>query len=138
MKPKLVLMSHGKLAYETLQSAKMITGELEDVYVVSMDADDGLDCTKRKYQEVLNQLKDATAIIAVDLFGGTPFNVASIISLQDSTKRIITGLNLAMVIEYSVSTEEDIDALTNTLLNTGKAAISSVDAEDEDDCDIEE
>lgn len=137
MKPKLILMSHGKMAYETLQSAQMITGELNDIYVVSMDAEDGLDGTRAKYNKVLEELGDTPAVVAVDLFGGTPFNVASMTSLNDATKKIITGLNLAMVIEYSVSAIEDVSALANQLLDTGRMAVQTV-GDDDDDCEIDE
>lgn len=137
MKPKLILMSHGNMAYETLQSAQMITGVLDDIYVVSMGADDGLDGTKEKYNAVLKELGDMPAIVAVDLFGGTPFNVASMTSLNDSTKKIITGLNLAMVIEYSVSTIENVSELANQLLDTGRMAVQTV-GDDDDDCEIDE
>lgn len=48
MKPKLILMSHGRMAEETLASTQMIVGELADAAIVSMTAEDGLSGTQAK------------------------------------------------------------------------------------------
>ena len=137
MKPNLVLMSHGNMAYETLQSAMMITGDIDGVYVVSMSVEDDVTKITNKFIEILDTVKETPTIVVVDLYGGTPCNVASMQAIQKETVRIITGLNLAMIIDYALSQETNIDTLTAQLISTGKMAVQGI-LQDNDDCDIEE
>ena len=51
MKPKLILMSHGRMAEETLASTQMIVGELADAAIVSMTAEDGGAARKQNWQQ---------------------------------------------------------------------------------------
>ena len=55
MKPKLILMSHGRMAEETLASTQMIVGELADAAIVSMTAEDGLSGTQAKLAAILKR-----------------------------------------------------------------------------------
>ena len=41
----------------------------------------------------------------VDLFGGSPFNAASIIAMKNSNMEIVTGVNLPMILEVLGSRE---------------------------------
>lgn len=135
MKPKLILMSHGNMAYETYQSAKMIVGEIGEVEIVSMCAEDGLSGTQGKLEKILSQYSDQPILIIADLKGGTPCNVAMMNLSKYSQLRIVTGLNLAMVIEALMSTIEDIDELADYIYYIGQQAVVRVQTleDDEDD-----
>ena len=41
----------------------------------------------------------------VDLFGGSPFNAASRIAIKNDNIDIVTGVNLPMLLEVSISRE---------------------------------
>ena len=136
MKPRLIVTSHGNLAAEIVKSAAMIVGD-PGVLSVCMSAEDGLEGTTAKMKEAVASCNGEPIVIAADLFGGTPFNVAMIMSKTYDNIRVVSGLNLAMVIEYFVSQLEGEGELAEYLGNIGKMGIvvPSNEAEDDDDCD---
>lgn len=138
MKPKLIVMSHGKLAYETIESAKMIVGDLLEAEVVSMLEEDGMSGTKEKLERILESYEKQNIVILTDLRGGTPCNVALSYLMQFPNLRIMSGLNLAMVIEYAVSTESDIDILVEKLQLAGQSSVGMVELEAIDEEEYEE
>lgn len=127
MKPKLIMMSHGKMAEETLQSAKMIVGELAEAAVVSMAAEDGLTGTNEKLQAILSKNGDVPTLIIADLKGGTPCNAAMMAMGSYPQLRVIAGLNLAMVIEAAVSPLESVDELVAYLTTIGQQAVQAIE-----------
>ena len=126
MNVKIIVMSHGKMAAETVESAKMIVGELIDIAVVSMEAEDGLTGTQAKLDVILKMYGDVPTLIIADLKGGTPCNVATMALGEYTQLRVLSGLNLAMLIEASVSPIDDIDELVNYLQMIGQQAITTI------------
>ncbi|MEI5991182.1 hypothetical protein A5881_002715 [Enterococcus termitis] len=127
MKPKLILMSHGNMAAETLRSAKMIVGDLISAQVVSMTDTDGMSGTVEKLTQILDVLGDVPVLILADLKGGTPCNVGMMQMSERPKLRVLSGLNLAMVIEAAVSPIEEIDALADYLCEIGKNAVEKIE-----------
>ncbi|MBP1045109.1 PTS sugar transporter subunit IIA [Enterococcus sp. BWM-S5] len=138
MKPKLILMSHGKMAYETLQSAKMIAGDFAEAEIVSMEEHDGLSGTQQKLAEILDKFGNEQVLILADLKGGTPCNAAMMEMGTRNNIRVISGLNLALVIEAALSSAEDIDELVSYLLPIGKDAVAAIELPELDDDEYEE
>lgn len=126
MKPGLILMSHGNMAYETLQSAKMIVGDSITAEVVSMNEKEGMEDTKQKLDSILEKMATKQVLVIADLKGGTPCNVATMKLNQFPNMRVITGLNLAMLIEVAITAIEDVDELALFLQEIGRNAIETV------------
>lgn len=127
MKPIIILVSHGHMAKEMLESAKMIVGEAENVFVVSMLDEDGLSGTTSKLEQLLKDVPETRDIlILADLKGGTPCNVAVMKMGEYPNIRVISGLNLAMLIEAIVSSESDVDALADYLVSVGDMSIEKI------------
>ncbi|MBV7390111.1 PTS sugar transporter subunit IIA [Enterococcus alishanensis] len=100
MNKNIILMSHGKMAEETLNSAKMIVGDMLDYPVVSMASQDGIEGTIEKLNQALKKYERSTEILViVDLLGGTPGNAALLKAHEDPRISVLTGLNLAMLLE---------------------------------------
>jgi PTS system mannose-specific IIA component/PTS system mannose-specific IIB component len=60
----------------------------------------------------------------VDLFGGSPFNAASIIAMQHENMEIVAGVNLPMILEVLGSRDfSSITELLRVAENSGKEAI---------------
>ncbi|MCC0639717.1 PTS mannose transporter subunit IIA [Clostridioides sp. ES-W-0017-02] len=118
-------MSHGNMAEEVLNSAKMIIGDTIDYPTVNMKQDDGIEGTIKKLKKALEVYKESSEItIMVDLIGGTPCNAALLEASIDSRIKIISGLNLGMVIESAFS---DAKELAVKLEKIGKDNISIVE-----------
>ena len=97
----LIVASHGDFAKGILMSGSMIFGEQKNVEVVTFQPTEGPDDLDKHYQEALAKFdNDDDTLFLVDLWGGSPFNRASLIQKQDAEhKAIVAGLNLPMLIE---------------------------------------
>ncbi|MGC3622836.1 PTS sugar transporter subunit IIA, partial [Enterococcus faecalis] len=108
MTNEVILMSHGLMAKEILNSAQMILGDQINYPVVSMTPDDGIEGTFNKLDKIIGTLNDAKRIVILaDLMGGTPANTAMMLASEDSRIQIITGVNLGMVLESFFAIKEE-------------------------------
>lgn len=74
--------------------------ENKNVGIVTFLKEENIEDLKIKYNEQLNVLnKDDGVLFLVDIFGGSPFKIASSIALQNENMDIITGVNLPMLLE---------------------------------------
>lgn len=138
MKPALIVMSHGKFSNEIIESAKMILGNIEGYETVSMLNEEGFEITSKKLQKCIDKLDINNILILVDLYGGTPFNIANIFLHKKNNIRLIAGMNLAMIIEYFSSNTEDLDALVNEIIKAGKDNISIPMLEEDNNIELDE
>lgn len=136
MKPALILLSHGQMARETLLSAQMIVGEIPNVQTVCMAHEDGLTGITKKLEEALSGFDSREPVLLMaDLMGGTPCNVAAASFMSRYAITLVTGFNLAMVIEYADNPESDPALLAQSILEIGRDAIENVDPSQQDDDD---
>lgn len=142
MRPTIIVMSHGNMAQETLNSAKMIVGEIENAYVVGMKDNDGLSGTNEKLELILAKLTPASQILVLaDLKGGTPCNVAMMKMADYPNLSIVSGLNLGMLVEAIFASYETAADLATYIETIGKEAISKIEPtaiESDDDVEFEE
>ncbi|TXJ39259.1 PTS sugar transporter subunit IIA [Brachyspira aalborgi] len=138
MKPALIVMSHGKFSNEIIESAKMILGNIEGYETVSMHNEEGFEITSKKLQKCIDKLDRNNILILVDLYGGTPFNIANIFLHKKNNIRLIAGMNLAMIIEYFSSNTEDLDVLVNEIIKAGKDNISIPMLEEYNNIELDE
>ena len=128
MKPKVILISHGQLAVEARKSAEMIVGAIDGIYTVCMSDSDGLEGITQKLQETFDEIGDGIpVVIVVDMMAGTPSNVAVKAMLSCENVRVVTGLNLPMMIEYAVSEEENLDQMAAFLSEVGTEAVQNLE-----------
>lgn len=138
MRANIILTSHGHLAEEILKSAEMIAGDTSSISSVCMMAEDGLEGTTKKLEKQINDYSGHQIVIIADLYGGTPFNVASILKNKYEGIEVVSGLNLGMVIEALFSQIEDSKELANYLCEIGQKGISVVlnDEDSDEEFDI--
>lgn len=94
----IILMTHGKMAEGMLDGANMIFGRPDGV--VALGLHDGM--SPADYTEKLEQALESFpqgALLLVDLFGGTPCNVAMMQARkQGRVLPVAAGLNMAMLL----------------------------------------
>ena len=94
-----LILTHGGLARELLNAAQTIVGELPSEFkAVTLEWDDSFEVALEKTKRALESFSSANGtLILTDMYGGTPYNVAS--SLRDPGKiEVVTGVNLPMVV----------------------------------------
>lgn len=122
-----VVGSHGNFSKELVKSGEMICGVQENVGYVTFQTGESADALVGKYEEVLEKLdcKDGV-LFMVDLFGGSPYNAASRIAINNDKMDIVTGVNLPMYLEISQAMSfSTVDELVNTALSTTIDTIKS-------------
>ena len=140
----IIVGTHGDFANGILQSCEMIYGKRENIKAVTLVPGEGPDDVVAKYEQAIKELGNPDRILFLnDLLGGSPYNAACRIVVNNENYGIVTGVNLPMLI--AMSGAQDIDDGTATIaelmeqaVNTGKegAAVSSyesLNAESEDD-----
>lgn len=125
----LILMTHGTLA-DSLKETLSLFFEAENLTALSLDDDpEGM---RESLKARLEQGQEF--LILVDLFGGTPFNIAaSLLSHAEACgKRVelVSGVNLPMLMEVILNLEDaGLDELVQSAQEMGKFGIRDLMAE---------
>lgn len=123
----LILMTHGDFAKGIMTSAKMIVGEMPNTYVICVQPEMSLEMVQEQFLEILKKRKTGEHLyVMVDIMFGTPCNVALSFAdkLEDYT--IMSGLNLAMLIQFALDETASVDERVETALTEGKRQIMNV------------
>ena len=121
----LIISTHGNFSEELVKSSEMIFGSQTNVGVVTFKPGEGTDNLVDKYNTLINDLDCTDGILfMVDLFGGSPFNAASILALKNDSMEIVTGVNLPMLLEVFGSRDfSSLSELVTIAQSAGKESI---------------
>ncbi|EKQ57801.1 MULTISPECIES: mannose/fructose/sorbose PTS transporter subunit IIA [unclassified Clostridium] len=122
----LIISTHGKFSEELVKSSEMIFGSQTNVGIVTFKPGEGTDNLVEKYNNLINNELDCKdgVLFMVDLFGGSPFNAASILALKNKNMEIVSGVNLPMLLEVFGSRDfSSLSELVEIAQNSGKDAI---------------
>lgn len=118
------IFNHGRFGEELIKSAELITGKIEDIQAFSLLPGMSIEEFYESVKEPLLNTKKQKLILC-DLFGGTPCNVAMMMSLQTEVE-IICGVNLPMLIDVVLSrgSGKALKDIMNCALETGQKSVS--------------
>lgn len=121
----IILASHGKLADGLLDTLGIFSGELHQIKALCLPAGEDVSDFYDKLKTVVREVDTGDGVIIFcDLLFGSPCNCSARL-LNDSQYEdnicIITGMNLAMVLEYVGTREMGMD--NATIVDTGKQGI---------------
>jgi len=132
MRIGVVVVTHGQLAAELLNSAEMIVGDLPQFAAVSIGWHDDVDLAREEIGHAIERLRqqpdgsiddDAGVVVLADMFGGTPANLA-VTFLETNRVEVITGVNLAMLIKLARPPQNmDLLSLAREMREHGRNAI---------------
>ena len=115
----ILVLTHGNWGEELIKSARMIAGSFENVSALALNPKDTFDDYLLKVKEKLNAFNGKTLVI-VDLFGGTPSNIAALLS-REYDIAALSGLNLPMLLEAIISKDNiNSDNLNEAALKAGQ------------------
>jgi mannose/fructose-specific phosphotransferase system component IIA len=119
---RVLVAAHGGLADAFVASAALICGELDDVHAVGLLPTDSPESFSERLMAAAGDPAD-NLLILTDLAGGTPHNVALVATRRLPKAVLISGVNLAVLIEAVTS----IDALdgesVERLVASGREAL---------------
>ena len=131
MKLGVVVVTHGQLATELVNSAEMIVGDLPHFTAVSIGWHDDVEHAKEEIGRAIARVQGsaggteadpAGVLVLTDMFGGTPANLA--VTFVSPQVEIITGVNLPMLIKLArTSKQGDLRTLAREMREDGRNAI---------------
>lgn len=127
-----LLISHGPFSKAILESAEMITGKSDNIQTLSVTMDSTLSGTTESIKNIYEENNEGDLIIICDILGGTPSNASMQFIAGKDNVRILTGLNLPMLLELLLNSSTDIDQLVDNAKNSytkGLSAFKSSDLE---------
>ena len=120
----IVLIAHAGIGPALAGTAQFVLGELSlPLRVVVVSRDSRADEVLENLQAVAAELDQGDGVlILTDMYGATPTNVARRIN-PGRPVRIITGVNLPMLLNVLNYPERDLDALAVAALEGGRQGI---------------
>ncbi|HJR58103.1 MAG TPA: PTS sugar transporter subunit IIA [Vicinamibacterales bacterium] len=102
-----VVVTHGQLATELVNSAEMIVGDLPHFTAVSIGWHEDVGQAREEIGRAIERVaasassdgRPAPVLVLTDMFGGTPANLG--VTFVSADVEVITGVNLAMLIKLA-------------------------------------
>lgn len=124
----ILLLSHGRLAEEFLNTIKLIMGEQQGVHALGLGASESIeDFMNRIVAEYLKLNNNDGILVLTDLYGGTPTNAAIYGLLNKyNNMEILTGLNLPLLLEAIIKRNQPKVDLIDSLKKAGTEGIINI------------
>lgn len=121
---KLILVTHGNLAAEMLNTASQILGKVaEGVQTLSVTTSSSIEQGAKELDKLIADAPEGV-IILTDIFGGSATNIALKASKDYPKCHVITGLNLSMLLTALNSRKKLTDKeLAEKIESDGKRAV---------------
>lgn len=116
----IVVVTHGQLAAELVQSARTIVGEIPQIASVSIGWSDDVPAAREAIGKAISSV-GRPVLILTDMFGGTPTNV-SLPFLSDDVE-IVTGVNLPMLIKLTGRREGPLAEVAREIRDQGRGTV---------------
>ncbi len=130
----IIVATHGKSAKEMLNSVEMILGSQEKIETIDFIVGDGIDDLLQKYAGAKKALATEELLILTDILGGSPFNAAYLFASENREARVVTGVNIPMLIEALSSRDYlPLDELIEAVMATAKNSIVYREYEEENE-----
>ncbi|MCI1985032.1 MAG: PTS sugar transporter subunit IIA [Lactobacillus sp.] len=126
---KILVTSHGGLCEGILESYEMLAGSTKGITALSLRSDDTGEF-KQELSDWIDQQQDEPLLILCDIHGGTPYNESYRAFLKNGDRvRIVTGLNLPMLLETGLALPQglDISKMVALALKAGREAVSAAE-----------
>lgn len=127
-----LILTHGRLAQELLEAARVIVGELPDLHALPLDWTDGAEQAEAKLRRALEELPHPKGLlILTDIWGGTPFRAAAALRRPGEVE-VVSGVNLPMVVRLACGSQrgKPVGELAEWIVERSRSGISRVGADE--------
>jgi mannose/fructose/sorbose-specific phosphotransferase system IIA component len=122
----IVVVSHADLCEALIRSTEMIAGPIEGVYTVSLVPEDSPESFGAKLDATMAGIEGQDTLILIDLFGGTPYNVAARYVLKENVE-CLTGANLPMLLELVMARDAaTLPELAQEIAEAGQGSVKNL------------
>ncbi|PWT93898.1 MAG: hypothetical protein C5B54_01085 [Acidobacteria bacterium] len=120
----IVIVTHGRLAQELVETTRIIVGKnVDHIVPITVGWNDDMADIQKTISMAINKVDQGDGVLVLtDMFGGTPSNIS--LSFLSDKVEIITGVNLPMLIKIvNVGERCNLKELSHLILEQGKKSI---------------
>ncbi len=115
----IIIVAHGRLAHEYLATLQHVIGHQKGIAAVSIEDADDKEAKRDEINCLVDQLDNGSGVvIATDMFGGTPSNLA-MNSHKNAKRKILYGLNMPALIKLARLRDQPIDKAVAEAVKAG-------------------
>lgn len=121
---QIIVSGHGHFASGLESTVKLLAGQLKQVSYIDFTQEMDEDALRQAFKKQLDQ--DRQAVFFCDLFGGTPFKQAVLLSSDYADTAVIAGGNIAALMEVAlpgINTYANAQELADKLLAASQAGL---------------
>ena len=120
----IVLVTHGRLAYEMLNVTQHVVGPQTGIECVGINPDDDMEQKRHEILEKTTAVDTGDGVIVItDMFGGTPSNLAISI-MEERNIEVISGMNIPMLVKLIRMRSETIPDAVAAAQEAGRKYIN--------------
>lgn len=116
----IIVTGHGRFSEGMLSSLSMIAGNTEALIGVNFLESESTEDLDRNLLNAYTELRKTCegVIIVCDLYGGSPFKSAAMLSVEQENVSVLAGINLASCLEliFARLSETNAQSLANSML----------------------
>lgn len=120
----IVIVGHGRLAEEMLQTLESVLGRAEAIEAVVTDSRDSADAIRARIAAAVGRVdRGAGVIILTDMLGDTPTNQSLVIARQTGAE-VVAGVNMPILIKLATArADRDARSLAGFIQRYGQEHI---------------
>ncbi|MFK3707823.1 PTS system mannose-specific IIB component [Raoultella sp. BIGb0138] len=126
MECSVIVVTHGNLACELINTTNMLIGSQKHVLTVDFMPGENLESLIKKLAVIISDIsEDIPLLLLVDIHSGTPFNASSYFVKHRQDTRLIAGVNIPMLVNILLERQDvsSLEELVTLSVNVGKSAI---------------
>ncbi len=123
-----VIVAHGCFASALLTTAEEIAGKQEQVISLNFTTGENAADLQLRIKEAARSVDTGQGtIIFVDLLGGSPYQAAAIVAMQQPGIEMVAGVNMPMLLEILPARNDKLMNVTSVALKGGHDGIRNFD-----------
>ncbi|MEE8425309.1 MAG: hypothetical protein V3S11_05750 [Elusimicrobiota bacterium] len=124
----IIIITHGEFGAYLVEAAEAIVGRQEGVRSISISSRLPMGEARGRLERAVSELRgDGGLVVATDMPGGTPSNLAMPIIKDMENVRIVSGVNLYMLVTaFNSRGTMKLEALAEEMLSAGRRAIQDI------------
>lgn len=127
MNTRILILAHAPLAHALRECALHVLADSADsVLALDVQPQAAPEATLERAQQLLQQEPDRPTLVLSDVFGATPCNVAQRLVEGHSARRLVTGVNLPMLLRALCYHAEPLDTLVQRAVVGGQQGVMQV------------
>lgn len=123
---KILLASHGELAKGMKNTVEMITGDKGRIYALCMTPEKDPNFILDEAQKIIDEMDQDDHLFMFSDFPGGSVNTVLTKFITNENVHLISGMNVAMLLEFVLSDVKDTNQSIVNSIEGGKRAIQEV------------